>query len=136
MIIAVDFDGTCVEHAFPNVGLDVPGAELWLKRFIGANAKIILWTMRSDDVSRGRKVLSDAIQWFADRNIPLFGINQNPEQYKWTNSPKAYAQIYIDDAAAGCPLIPSTTSNRPMVNWSVIGPMIMNNLVPTNLTNL
>jgi hypothetical protein len=31
MIIAVDFDGTVVEHIYPDVGRDVPGAVYWLK---------------------------------------------------------------------------------------------------------
>lgn len=63
--------------------------------------------------------LADAIEWFKDNGIPLLGVNQNPTQHKWTTSPKAYAQLYIDDAALGCPLI-LPTSGRPYVDWNAI----------------
>ena len=46
--IAVDFDGTIVDHVFPEIGAAVPGAFKWLKRFKEAGATLILWTMRSD----------------------------------------------------------------------------------------
>lgn len=97
MYIAVDFDGTCVTHEYPNVGRDI-GAVPVLKKLIDAGNKLILNTMRSGDE------LEDAIQWFADNDIQLFGINENPTQKSWTASPKVYAHIYIDDAALGCPL--------------------------------
>lgn len=111
MYIAVDFDGTCVTHEYPNVGKDI-GAVPVLKKLVGAGHKIILNTMRSGNE------LADAIQWFIDNNIPLFGINENPTQKSWTASPKVYAHIYIDDAALGCPLITNIfITQRPFVDW-------------------
>lgn len=111
MYIAVDFDGTCVTHEYPRVGRDI-GAVPVLKKLVDAGHKLILNTMRSGDE------LADAIQWFIDNDIPLFGINENPTQKSWTASPKVYANLYIDDAALGCPL---TTDNffivKPYVNW-------------------
>lgn len=115
MIICVDFDGTCVTHEYPNIGKEI-GATPILERLADAGHKIILFTMRSG------KELEDAKAWFAERDIPLFGVNENPEQSTWTASPKPYAHVYIDDAALGCPLIyPLPTSRqRPYVNWSAI----------------
>ena len=111
MYIAVDFDGTCVTHEYPNVGKDI-GAVPVLKKLIDAGHKIILNTMRSGNE------LADAIQWFIDNNIPLFGINENPTQKTWTASPKVYAHLYIDDAALGCPLISNIfITKRPFVDW-------------------
>ena len=111
MYIAVDFDGTCVTHEYPNVGRDI-GAVPVLKKLVEAGHKIILNTMRSGNE------LADAIQWFIDNNIPLFGINENPTQKSWTASPKVYAHIYIDDAALGCPLITNIfITQRPFVDW-------------------
>ena len=111
MYIAVDFDGTCVTHEYPNVGKDI-GAVPVLKKLVGAGHKIILNTMRSGNE------LADAIQWFIDNNIPLFGINENPTQKSWTASPKVYAHIYIDDASLGCPLITNIfITQRPFVDW-------------------
>ena len=112
MYIAVDFDGTCVTHEYPNVGRDI-GAVPVLKKLVEAGHKLILNTMRSGDE------LADAIQWFIDNDIPLFGANENPTQKSWTASPKVYAHIYIDDAALGCPLTTDKIT-RPFVDWKEV----------------
>ena len=52
-----------------------------------------------------------------DNDIPLWGINKNPDQHKWTDSPKAYAGLYIDDEALGAPLIYPITGDRPYIDW-------------------
>lgn len=128
MIIAIDFDGTCVTHDFPRVGQDI-GAIPILKKLIENGHKLILYTMRSDHDGtqssseeypneKGGKYLSEAIAWFVVNKIPLHGIQTNPVQASWTSSPKCYAQLYIDDAALGCPLKMDTIlSDKPFVNW-------------------
>jgi len=108
-VIAVDFDGTCVEHRYPEIGRSI-GAEPVLAALSESGAKLILWTMRSGDK------LHAAVQWFSDRNIPLWGVNSNPEQKDWTGSPKAYAHLYIDDGALGVPLVRGEGA-RPYVDW-------------------
>lgn len=126
MILAIDFDGTCVDHRYPDVGDDVPGVVRWLKAFSEAGAKLILWTMRSSGREDGTDPLADAVEWFRAREIPLHGINANPDQSSWTSSPKAYANIYIDDAAIGCPLKQNPRmGGRPFVDWSEVGPLVM-----------
>lgn len=95
--IVIDFDGTCVTHEYPKVGKDI-GAAPVLKRLIKSGHNLILFTMRSE------KTLTDAVNWFEKNGIDLYGINENPNQKTWTKSPKAYGQLYIDDAALGCPL--------------------------------
>lgn len=127
MIIAVDFDGTCVDHRYPDVGADVPGAVESLREMVEAGASLILWTMRSGEP------LQDAVRWFERHNIPLLGVNENPTQKAWTTSPKQYAHIYIDDAAFGCPLrdLPRMGS-RPAVDWSIVGPAIVAKLRAQN----
>lgn len=130
MIIAVDFDGTCVTHDFPRIGKDI-GAIPILKRLVKRGHKLILFTMRSDienpisndygTIPQGGMYLTDAVNWFKENGIELFGINENPEQKSWTNSPKPYAHLYIDDAALGCPLmVDGRISERPFVNWDDI----------------
>lgn len=70
---------------------------------------------------RSGKELADAIKWFIDNDIPLFGANENPTQKSWTSSPKVHANLYIDDAALGCPLIfDHAISSRPFVNWVMV----------------
>lgn len=114
MIIGIDFDGTCVTHDYPGIGKDI-GAVTVLKRLVNNGHKLILNTMRS-----GLK-LQDAINWFKENGIELYGANENPTQKSWTNSPKVYAHLYIDDAALGCPLkMDLNLSNRPFVDWEVV----------------
>jgi hypothetical protein len=114
MEICIDFDGTCVTHAFPKVGRDI-GAVPVLKKLLESGHNLILFTMRSNRPISNEigdptimnvtgMFLDDAVNWFKENDIPLYGINENPTQKTWTNSPKAYGQIYIDDCALGCPL--------------------------------
>ncbi len=118
LIVAIDFDGTCVTHEYPKVGRSI-GAEKVLRRLVDEGAKLILWTMRSDGCEHGN-MLTDAVNWFKERDIPLFGIQRNPTQDSWTSSPKAYAKIYIDDAALGCPLRNGFKDERPFVDWDKV----------------
>lgn len=110
--ICIDFDGTCVSHEYPEIGKDI-GAIPVLKKLVANGHKLILFTMRSG------KELDEAAKWFEKNEITLYGVNENPTQKKWTSSPKAYGQIYIDDAALGCPLI-YVKNSRPYVNWGAV----------------
>jgi len=114
MYICVDFDGTCVTHDYPNVGKDI-GAVPVLKQLTDDGHHLILFTMRSG------KELLDAVKWFKDNDITLFGVQKNPTQYSWTDSPKAYGQLYIDDAALGTPLkMDKELSDRPFIDWEQV----------------
>ncbi len=129
MIIAVDFDGTCVTHEFPKVGKDIGAAEI-LRKLVKNGHKIILNTMRGDEkkvftLENGNtwycNPLIDAVSWFRENDIPLYGINENPSQKRWTTSPKVFAHLYIDDMALGCPLINNLQySIRPYVDWRCV----------------
>lgn len=122
MYIVVDFDGTVVTHDYPRVGKDI-GSVPVLKKLVENKHQLILFTMRSG------KELEDAVKWFAGNEIPLFGIQTNPTQHEWTDSPKAYGQLIIDDAALGCPLVMSNLSNRPYVNWETVEQYLVNNKI-------
>lgn len=110
-IIGIDFDGTIVEHKFPQVGAPVPGALDVMKALQAQGHKLILFTMRS------RESLQDAVTYLEDNGIKLFGINENPTQKHWTISPKPYCHTYIDDASLGVPLIYPANGDRPWVDW-------------------
>ena len=118
--IAVDFDGTCVTHDYPAVGLDI-GASHVLRDLLKNGHKLILWTMRSG------KELQDAEDWFAEKGLSLYGVNTNPTQFRWTKSKKAYANLYIDDAALGIPLkMRPSKCERPYVNWKEVRVLLEN----------
>lgn len=129
--INIDFDGTCVTHEFPKVGKSI-GAEKVLKKLVSKGHKLILFTMRSDRLKKGRTgdkmikdvtglFLTDAVNWFKENDIPLYGIQTNPTQQAWTTSPKSYAELMIDDSALGCPLdYNPSISKRPFADWKEI----------------
>lgn len=131
MTFNIDFDGTVVTHAFPHVGKDI-GAVPVLKKLTDAGHQLILFTMRSDRSEKKEtgdptimdvtgNFLTDAVNWFKENDIPLYGIQSNPTQKNWTTSPKSYAEIMIDDSALGCPLkYDPQISNRPFVDWEQV----------------
>lgn len=123
MYICVDFDGTVVDHRYPDIGQPVPGAIAWLKKLQRHGAKLILFTMRSNS-PEGSFLLRDAVHYFEANGIRLYGVNRNPDQDSWTSSPKAYGDVYIDDSAFGCPLIQPKGFARPCVDWKVAGPQL------------
>lgn len=127
-IFAIDFDGTCVTHDYPMIGKDIGAAKV-LKKLIAEGHQLILWTMRSDYGVENKLFssgLKDAVDWFKENDIPLYGIQRNPTQDDWTSSPKCYAHLFIDDAALGCPLkIDKSISDRPFVDWDVVEQMLI-----------
>jgi hypothetical protein len=129
MVLALDFDGTLVKHKYPNIGEDI-GALPVLRRFIDEGWLFVLNTMRSG------KTLDEAVNWCESKGILLFGVNENPTQKEWTQSPKVYAHLYIDDAAAGVPLIKDPGFGRPYIDWSKLEIWLEENgYLPTLLTS-
>ncbi len=131
--ILLDFDGTCVAHEFPKVGRDI-GAIPILKKLVTAGHRLILFTMRSDvdnPISNNPEIhnvagkyLTDAINWFKENDIPLYGIQTNPTQHTWTSSPKAYGQLIIDDTCLGIPMI-YPEKERPYVDWNGVNELLI-----------
>lgn len=137
MDIVIDFDGTVVSHEFPKVGNDI-GAVPVLKELVENGHNLILFTMRSDVnnptsknpeiVIQAGNYLWDAVAWFRENDIPLYGIQTNPTQHTWTGSPKAYGNLIIDDSALGCPLTCDTNiSSRPFVDWVAVRKWLISN---------
>lgn len=93
-IIAVDFDGTLCENAWPDIGDPITEVINYIKKQKKEGAQIILWTCRVD------QKLAEAVSWCAKQGIFLDAVNQNvPEIIKafGTDCRKIYADIYIDD---------------------------------------
>jgi hypothetical protein len=119
-ICLIDFDGTCVVHKYPELGEDI-GASPVLRELVSAGHQLILWTMRcdrdkDDHAPYGHDGLTQAVKWFEDRNIPLYGINTNPTQASWTSSPKSYGTLCIDDINLGARLS-KIAHLRPFIDW-------------------
>jgi hydroxymethylpyrimidine pyrophosphatase-like HAD family hydrolase len=97
LVIAIDFDGTIVEDAFPKVGKPRIFAFETMKRLQQDGHRVILWTYRS-----GSK-LDEAVDFCKDNGIIFYAVNQSFPEEKYDNSVsrKIYADIYIDDRNIG-----------------------------------
>lgn len=97
--IAVDFDGTIVEHRYPEIGNEIPFATETLRMLIKENHQLILWTVREG------KLLQDAIDWCHEHGVDFWAVNRDyPEEEKSKNnhwSRKLKADYFIDDRNIG-----------------------------------
>ncbi len=100
MIIAVDFDGTIVDHKYPKIGREKPFAIDTLRRLASEGHKIILWT------SREGELLEDAIRFCKERGLTFYSVNSDMPTGSLTfsdktTSTKLIADVYIDDRNLG-----------------------------------
>ena len=99
MRIAVDFDGTIVEHAYPAIGKEIPFAVAPLKRLQEDRHKLILWSVREGEL------LEEAVQWCKERGLEFYAVNRDyPEEEAEKNnhfSRKLKADLFIDDRNIG-----------------------------------
>jgi hydroxymethylpyrimidine pyrophosphatase-like HAD family hydrolase len=95
--IAVDFDGTIVEHQYPEIGKEKLFAFRTLKELEKMGARLILWTFRTG------KELDDAVEFCRKNGIEFYAVNKNyPEEIMDdTVGRKIDADIYIDDKNVG-----------------------------------
>lgn len=112
MTIAVDFDGTIVEHRYPKIGEEIPFATETLKILAQERHKLILWTVREGEL------LEEAIEWCRQRGVFFYSVNKDyPEEEKSHNgfSRKLKADLFIDDRNLG-----------GLPDWGTIYQMTMN----------
>ena len=99
MVIAEDFDGTIVEHRYPEIGNEIPFATETLKMLIADHHKLILWSVREG------KLLDEAVEWCRERGVEFYAVNRDyPEERKDANqhfSRKLKADLFIDDRNLG-----------------------------------
>ena len=114
MIIAVDFDGTIVEHEYPRIGAEIPFAIDTLKRLQKEQHRIILWSVREG------KLLEEAVEYCRQRGLEFYAANKDyPEE---TTEDKRYSRklkvdLFIDDRNLG-----------GLPDWGVIYRMVHDNL--------
>ena len=100
MVIAVDFDGTIVEHRYPEIGEERPFAIDTLKMLIKDRHRLILWTVREGEL------LEEAVNWCKERGVEFYAVNREyPEETIHNNqhfSRKLSAvDVWIDDRNVG-----------------------------------
>lgn len=99
MIIAVDFDGTIVEHKYPAIGKELPFAIETLKKLRDDRHKLILWTVREG------RLLEEALAFCHERGLDFYAVNRDyPEEEKGQNnhfSRKLKVDLFIDDRNLG-----------------------------------
>ncbi len=104
LVIAVDFDGTLCENAYPFIGEPCYETIEWMKELRRNGHKVILWTCR-DGMN-----LVYAIVWCAEQGLFFDAVNDNLESHKKKykgNSRKILADLYIDNKA----ILPCDISN-------------------------
>ena len=109
-VIGLDFDGTVCKNEFPEIGEPVPHALDVLRELVTARHRIVLWTVRS-----GRP-LDLAVDYLRTEGIEPWGINRNPTQPEFSDSPKAHCHVFIDDRNVCMPLKRDSHPD-PWVDW-------------------
>lgn len=106
MRIAVDFDGTIVEHRYPEIGTERPMATMTLRKLQEDGHQLILWSVREGEL------LEEAVEWCKERGVVFYAVNANfpgEDVEDAGYSRKIVADIYIDDRNVG--MLP---------HWSII----------------
>lgn len=95
--IAVDFDGTIVEHRYPDIGEEMLFAFEALKMMQQKGYKLILWTYRTGEH------LDAAVNYCKENGVEFYAVNKNfpEEKYDCESPRKIDADIYIDDKNIG-----------------------------------
>ena len=97
LILAIDFDGTIVEDAFPKIGKPMLFAFETMKKLQMEGHRLILWTYRS-----GRK-LTEAVEFCRENGIDFYAVNKSypEEEFDGEISRKIHADLFIDDRNIG-----------------------------------
>lgn len=110
MKIAIDFDGTIVEHLYPEIGREIPFATATIRMLIAQGHQVFLWSVREGEH------LEAAVQWCAKRGIEFYAVNANypgetPEDPHYSR--KLKADLFIDDRNIG-----------GLIDWGIVAEMV------------
>lgn len=119
LIIAIDFDGTIVEDAYPAIGKPKLFAFDTLKKLQNEGHRLILWTYRS-----GKK-LEEAVQFCESNGINFYAINASyeDEEIDSEKSRKIHADIFIDDRNV-----------EGFIGWGNVHQLLLNQEIATRQT--
>ncbi len=109
--IAVDFDGTIVEHKYPEIGKEIMFAFQTLRALQEEKHQLILWTYRSG------KELDAAVEYCRRNGVEFYAINSSYPEEEFDedyDSRKIDADLFIDDRNIGG--LPSWGEIYQMIN--------------------
>lgn len=99
MTIAVDFDGTVVDHRYPQIGKEKPFAFEVLRKLQRDGHKLILWTAREG------QLLEDAVNFCRENGIEFYAVNSDGPAITNFESAgitrKLRVDLFIDDRSLG-----------------------------------
>jgi len=95
MIIAVDFDGTIVEDAYPAIGKPKLFAFESMKELQKRGHDLILWTVRKG------KYLDEAVEFCKNHGVEFYAVNKSYPNEEQGSSRKIQADLFIDDRIVG-----------------------------------
>lgn len=123
MVIAVDFDGTIVEHRYPEIGEERQNAISTLRRLQSDGHQLILWSVREG------ALLDEAVEWCRERGLTFYAVNTvipegmpEEEQRHVLISRKVNADVFIDDKNIG-----------GLPSWNSIYDLITQTSIPTKV---
>ena len=96
--LAIDFDGTVVDDAYPGIGKPKTFAFETLKKLQSEGYRLILWTYRHG------KALDEAIEFCKKNGVEFYAINSSFEGEIFDHaeaSRKIDADLFIDDRNLG-----------------------------------
>ena len=97
MRIAIDFDGTIVEHKYPAIGKEMLFAFETMKELQKQGHQLLLWTYRSGNF------VDEAVEFCKKNGVEFYAVNKNYPEEQWDGSAprKIQADVYIDDLNLG-----------------------------------
>jgi hypothetical protein len=124
-VISIDFDGTIVKHAFPDIGEPLPFAFETMLALQAAGARLVLNTCREDEPKR--KYLTEAIRFCAEKGLEFVSHNENTLDDDFREKGprrKVFAHVYIDDRNFG-----------GFPGWEAIGKVLLDGYVYSGTIN-
>lgn len=105
-VAVIDFDGTIVEHCFPNIGNPLPEAFEVLKELKEAGWRLILWTCREDEgYNINKRYLTDAVEYCRENGVVFDAVNEADLETEFRPESglkrKVFGHVYIDDRNLG-----------------------------------
>ena len=111
LIIAIDFDGTIVEDAYPKIGKPMIFAFETMKKLQSEGHRLILWTYRTD------KKLQEAVNFCKQQGLEFYAINKSypEEEFDGKISRKIHATFFVDDRNIG-----------GFIGWTAVHKLLLN----------